>query len=68
MDLELYSIMAATVLITSVGTVIFAILAYVMFRIQEGRAARAGADGGARPVLHTSKSQFFKPYDVSKTA
>lgn len=68
MDLELYSIMAATVLITSVGTVIFAILAYVMFRVQEGRAARTSTEGGARPVLHAGKSQFFKPYDVSKTA
>lgn len=68
MDLELYSIMAATVLITSVATVIFAIFAYVMFRIQEGRAAKLNEESAARPIVNPNKSQFFKPYDVSRTA
>lgn len=65
MDLELYSILAAVVLAASVLTVLLAVFAYIMFRLEEGRAMRE-AEKAPEPAVPAGKSQFFKPVEVSR--
>lgn len=74
MDIELYSLLALAILLTSVGTVLFALFTYVMFRIRETRklkktAAHAAAspapDPAPTPAPPAPQPQFFKPYEPS---
>lgn len=66
MDLELYAAMAAIVLAVSVLTVLLAVVVYILFRIEEGRTMRQRAQAPAPAAIAATKSQFFKPVDVSR--
>lgn len=66
MDLELYSILAGVVLAASVVTVFFAVVAYVMFRIEEGRATRRIDHAAAEAPVPAGKSQFFRQVEASR--
>jgi hypothetical protein len=71
-DIELYSLLALAILLTSVATVLFALFTYVMFRIRETRklkkAAAHGSAAGPAPAKQPEPAQapqFFKPYEPS---
>jgi hypothetical protein len=67
MDLELYSLMAIIVMLSSVVTVLLAIAAYVMFRLQESRTAREKSEAGDGGSARITKSQFYKPFKLSRS-
>ncbi len=68
-DIELYSLLALAILLTSVGTILFALFTYVMFRIRETRKLKKSAAAHqAAPVEVAPPApppQFFKPYEPS---
>ncbi|MEZ5351600.1 MAG: hypothetical protein R2762_03120 [Bryobacteraceae bacterium] len=68
MDIELYSLLALAILLTSVGTILFALFTYIMFRIRETRKLKktaAAHSAAPEPVPAPPPPQFFKPYEPS---
>jgi hypothetical protein len=66
MDIELYSLLALAILLTSIATVLFALFTYVLFRIREGRKLRKqgaghGQKAGPQKVAETPPPAAGEP-------
>lgn len=46
MDIEIYSLLATSILLISLATIVFSIYSYVLFRVREGRKLKKTAGHG----------------------